>query len=137
MPKTSSLKGIHDSPKKIANAAVREARAAEGDLDIRQAAEKGWLAACAAVDVASVALCLPAPQGKDARVRVLHTLERKARLKRNSLIAEFAFVWSVAHGACFYEGRCQTQEVVEAWMERVRDFVADVDDAVRVAARRR
>jgi hypothetical protein len=132
------LGAITDDPKALANLALRKVKVAihaDDRFGIREASEVGWLAAAAAVDVASARLGCAAPTGLQSRRKVVVDLERSVRLRSGTLLKDFDIAHKILHGACFYGDDCDPSTIMGI-LEDIRDFVAAMGEAVHEAEQR-
>jgi len=135
--KLSSLGAATDDPLEIVARARKEAEKAIRDNDrlgLRQAANKGYLAAASVADVAAMKLGEVQPKGQTARRSVLSNLEDAARLKRGSLLRTFSVAQGVLHSDCFHEDYCPSGKSLLAILDTVE---AMADDAVKAYGRLR
>lgn len=127
-----------DDPVAIANRAIKEAKRAfreRDDLGVRQAANKAWLAASSAADVAAKNMRRKAPGGVAGRKEVLEDLEKLARLKNGTLLNAFSNARLALHGECFHGDSCPSPHelfgMLDAVQKMTREAVA-ASTSVRV-----
>jgi hypothetical protein len=137
-PKQLLDRAVTDDPIALAVRAKREAQRALRDKDrvgFREAAEKGWLAASAVADVAADRLGMKAPGGSTGRAAVLGELERRARLRRGSLLRSFESARAILHGECFYADKCPSDSAVLGILDDVKAF-AEAAQSAKIKRRR-
>jgi hypothetical protein len=136
-----SLGAMTDDPIALANRAVRDADAAirtKDRLKLREAANGGYWAECAAADVAADRLGLSAPGGHSARLETLRKLEHAAKLRRGLLTADFETARKELHGARYHGDDCPRDDLLIDQLENVRQMTKDAVEAIgRLPARRR
>jgi hypothetical protein len=129
MRRTTRFGAATDDPSVIARRAIREAEVAirQGDrLGLRQAANKGYLAASSAADVAAVRLGMNEPEGASGRRVALERLERTARVRRGSLLAPFESARRFLHGDCFHGDDCPSDRAILGLLDGVENLTRDV-----------
>ena len=107
----------------------------ESDLARRQAAEKIWGYVASELNRTLRATGFPVevgPEAHEMRKKWLRELDRA--LGRNFAARHDAF--ADVHGACFYESRCPTPDLLAAMANEARAFVDEVKAAL-VEVRRR
>lgn len=131
-----------DDPVALADRALEEAaeaiRGSDG-VGLREAAEKGWLAACSTADVVAMKLRRGKPKGRKGREDALAALEDCGGLRTGSFGKRFTYA-RVLHGECFHEDDCPPDHVVVELLKDVCEFAKDVlpvAERCRVRARRR
>jgi len=134
-----------DNPVEIAARAIAEAKRAfreRDDLGVRQAANKAWLAASSAADVAAKNMGRKAPGGATGRKDVLEDLEKLARMKNGTLLNAFANARLALHGECFHGDSCPSSHELFGMLDAVQKMtheavVASASTRVQRAIRAR
>ena len=96
--------------------------------DARMAAEKAYLAATQAADVAAVAQGHQPPEGTGGRLQALTRLDRSTK-RRTQTVQHFGTVHTLLHGECFHEGRCDAKTLDEG-MRAAAALVSQVEKFV-------
>lgn len=144
MPKKKQGDFSHyaDHPVKMAEKAIRDlARAPRGEVDnvqVRQAAELGWLAASSAADKIARTLGRAEPHGYNARQDALEDVGQAGGLRSAQLVANLAAAKSTLHGECYYGNTCDVKGMTSILKEQVlplaqaaEDFEADPPKRLR------
>jgi len=138
--KAASFGAITDDPTHIVNVAIREAeqaiRARDG-LGIRQAANKGWLAAASVADVAAEKMGQKIPHGAKGRLEVLNDLERAARLRRGSLTATYGTARDILHGGCFHGDVCPSSSELLGHLDAIKEMTVEAKRALSKLPKRK
>lgn len=129
-----------DDPQALIERAVREAKTAIKNKDsvgLRQAAEKGWLAASATADVVAAGMGRKIPGGATGRRQTLEVLERSRGLKRGSLVSRFDTAKEMLHGKCFHADECPRTDTLLVYLEDIKNMSDVALAALRKRSRRR
>ncbi len=141
MKKKSAVFGaITDDPTAIANRAIREAEKAirEDDaLGVRQAANKGWLAAASVADVVADRMGQSIPHGATGRLHVLNDLERRTRMRRGTLTAPFGTARQILHGGCFHGAVCPSPGEILGHLDEIKDMTIEAKRAMAKLPKRK
>jgi len=137
--KRKQLGAASDDPIYLANRAIREAEGAlkaKDEVGFRQAAEKGWLAVAASADVTADRMSWPSSKGHEGRRKTLANLERKARLRRGTLVGTYEAARTTLHGECFHEAKCSAEGVLGI-LDDIKVMTTETYEAIEKAKRRR
>lgn len=113
--KLKALGAATDNPEEIIDRAIRQAvRSSDKSprLDLREAAEMGWLAISSLADVLADKVGERNAGGANGRFNVLEAAEKKGGLKKGRLTLPFVAARSALHGDCFHEDRCERKQIM-------------------------
>lgn len=126
--KKSSLGAVTDNPVELIDRAIRKAHQAKSpSIELREAAELGWLAASSTADVLGDHARERPAHGFNARMKILERVEREQGLKGEPLTRPLAFAKTALHSECFHEDKCDRKTVELA--------LNDVKKMTEIAAR--
>ena len=131
---TKRLGAATDDPKALIARAIREYDAARGDpVGIREAANKGWLAICSLADVAAARFGMQEPGGASGRRVAIKELEKRAKIRRGTVQADFEMSRAILHGECFHADTCpvNTKDLLEGLSATIDDGMKALDKATK------
>ena len=122
---TSEVQAIFADARQLHHSALERLEAG----DIRDAAEKAWCATKRAADGLITARTGEAP-GTTARTSdELDALARRAHAVRSMKPHYYQSIYRL-HGQCFYNGRCDSEEVL-ALIQQTGDYIANAEQLAR------
>jgi len=98
---------------------------------LRNAAEKAWGATKRATDALILARTGDEPRTAGRTLTGLRILSRQDERVRTLLERHYLAAASFLHGACFYDGMCEPEDVVESDIRETADYIRDAQELAR------
>ena len=95
--------------------------------DIRDAAEKAWCAAKRATDALILSRTGEEPRSSGKTLQELRKLRRTDSVFL-ALENRYSICASVLHGACFYDGNCEPEDILIQDIQAVRQYIQEARD---------